>query len=89
VFATGTPISNTPAEMYTMLRYLAPQMLSERKVEHFDSWAANFAEARDITGTRPGRLGPSDAHPVCQIHQSARIAYHIPQLLLTCKLPVC
>jgi len=45
VFATGTPISNTLAEMYTTLRYLAPEMLSERKVEHFDSWAANFAEA--------------------------------------------
>src|SRR5207244_11563882 len=45
VFATGTPISNTLAEMYTMLRYLAPEMLSERSVEHIDSWAANFAEA--------------------------------------------
>ena len=45
VFATGTPISNTLAEMYTMLRYLAPDMLAERRVEHFDSWAANFAEA--------------------------------------------
>jgi N12 class adenine-specific DNA methylase len=45
VFATGTPISNTLAEMYTMIRYLAPEMLAERKVEHFDSWAANFAEA--------------------------------------------
>ena len=45
VFATGTPISNTLAEMYTMLRYLGPEMLAERKVEHFDSWAANFAEA--------------------------------------------
>ena len=45
VFATGTPISNTLAEMYTMLRYLAPEMLAERKVEHFDSWAANFAES--------------------------------------------
>jgi N12 class adenine-specific DNA methylase len=45
VFATGTPISNTLAEMYTMLRYLAPEMLAERKMEHFDSWAANFAEA--------------------------------------------
>ncbi len=45
VFATGTPISNTLAEMYTMLRYLAPEMLAESKVEHFDSWAANFAEA--------------------------------------------
>jgi N12 class adenine-specific DNA methylase len=45
VFATGTPISNTLAEMYTMMRYLAPEMLAERKVEHFDSWAANFAES--------------------------------------------
>jgi N12 class adenine-specific DNA methylase/type I restriction-modification system DNA methylase subunit len=45
VFATGTPISNTLAEMYTMLRYLSPGMLEERKVDHFDSWAANFAEA--------------------------------------------
>ena len=45
VFATGTPISNTMAEMYTMLRYLGPDLLQERGVEHFDAWAANFAEA--------------------------------------------
>src|SRR6202453_469205 len=45
VFATGTPISNTMAEMYTMLRYLSPGLLKERGVEHFDAWAANFAEA--------------------------------------------
>jgi len=45
VFATATPISNTMAEMYTMLRYLAPDLLAERGVEHFDAWAANFAEA--------------------------------------------
>ncbi|MDQ6733460.1 MAG: DEAD/DEAH box helicase family protein, partial [Nitrospirota bacterium] len=45
VFATGTPISNTLAEMYTMLRYLGPEMLSERNVNHFDAWAANFAES--------------------------------------------
>ncbi|MCU1261247.1 MAG: N-domain protein family [Bryobacterales bacterium] len=45
VFATGTPISNSLAEMYTVLRYLGPQMLAERSVNHFDAWAANFAEA--------------------------------------------
>jgi Helicase conserved C-terminal domain len=45
VFATGTPISNTMAEMYTLLRYLAPELLKERGVEHFDAWAANFGEA--------------------------------------------
>ena len=45
VFATATPLSNTMAEMYTILRYLAPDLLKERGVEHFDAWAANFAEA--------------------------------------------
>jgi N12 class adenine-specific DNA methylase len=45
VFATGTPISNTMAEMYTLQRYLAPEMLASAGVEHFDAWAANFGEA--------------------------------------------
>ncbi len=45
VFATGTPISNTMAEMYTLQRYLAPEMLEAAGVEHFDAWAANFGEA--------------------------------------------
>jgi N12 class adenine-specific DNA methylase len=45
VFATGTPISNTMAEMYTLQRYLAPETLSAAGVEHFDAWAANFGEA--------------------------------------------
>jgi N12 class adenine-specific DNA methylase len=44
VFATGTPISNTMAEMYTLQRYLAPQTLKAAGVEHFDAWAANFGE---------------------------------------------
>jgi N12 class adenine-specific DNA methylase len=45
VFATGTPVSNTMAEMYTLMRYLAPQLLAAAGVEHFDAWAANFGEA--------------------------------------------
>jgi N12 class adenine-specific DNA methylase len=45
VFATGTPISNTLAEMYTVLRYLAPSLLHSTGTSHFDAWAANFAEA--------------------------------------------
>jgi N12 class adenine-specific DNA methylase len=44
VFATGTPISNTMAEMYTLQRYLAPEVLEAAGVSHFDAWAANFGE---------------------------------------------
>jgi len=45
IFATGTPLSNTMAEMYTLQRYLAPETLKAAGVEHFDAWAANFGEA--------------------------------------------
>ncbi len=44
VFATGTPVSNTMAELYTAQRYLAPEMLKACGVAHFDAWAANFGE---------------------------------------------
>ncbi len=43
-FATGTPISNTMVEMYTMQRFLDPEGLRQRGIEHFDSWAATFGE---------------------------------------------
>lgn len=43
-FATGTPVSNSLGEMYTMMRYLMPSKLEERGIAHFDSWAANFGE---------------------------------------------
>lgn len=44
VFATGTPISNSMAEMFTMQRYLQPNILKEYGLQHFDAWAANFGE---------------------------------------------
>ena len=44
VFATGTPVSNSLGEMYTMMRYLMPDRLRERGIEHFDAWAAAFGE---------------------------------------------
>jgi N12 class adenine-specific DNA methylase/SAM-dependent methyltransferase len=44
VFATGTPISNSMAEMFTMQRYLQPQDLQKHGLQHFDSWAATFGE---------------------------------------------
>jgi N12 class adenine-specific DNA methylase/2'-5' RNA ligase len=44
VFATGTPISNTMAEMFTMQRYLSPRQLEENGLAHFDAWAQQFGE---------------------------------------------
>jgi N12 class adenine-specific DNA methylase len=45
VFATGTPISNTMAEMFTMQRYLQMETLRRNSLQHFDSWAGTFGEA--------------------------------------------
>jgi N12 class adenine-specific DNA methylase len=44
VFATGTPIANSMAEMFTMQRYLQPDELKKHHLHHFDSWAATFGE---------------------------------------------
>lgn len=44
VFATGTPITNSMAELYVMQRYLQINDLEKRGIHHFDSWAANFGE---------------------------------------------
>ncbi len=44
VFATGTPISNSMTEMYTIQRYLQYGLLKEKGLEHFDSWASTFGE---------------------------------------------
>lgn len=44
VFATGTPISNSMVELYTMQRYLQYDKLIESKLQHFDAWASTFGE---------------------------------------------
>ncbi len=44
IFATGTPISNSMTELYTMMRYLQYDSLKEHGLEHFDSWASTFGE---------------------------------------------
>lgn len=45
VFATGTPVSNSMAEMWTMQRYLQPATLRGNHVAQFDTWAGNFGES--------------------------------------------
>lgn len=44
VFATGTPVSNSMAELYTMQRYLQYGELRQNELEHFDNWASTFGE---------------------------------------------
>jgi len=44
IFATGTPISNTMSEVFTMMRYLQPDLLEQRGMSSFDAWAAQFGE---------------------------------------------
>ena len=44
IFATGTPVSNSMVELYTMQRYLQYKSLQDRGLQHFDSWASTFGE---------------------------------------------
>ena len=44
VFATGTPVSNSMVELYTMQRYLQHHTLVEHNLQHFDAWASTFGE---------------------------------------------
>jgi hypothetical protein len=55
VFATGTPITNTMAELYNILRFLQDEQLGERGISAFDSWRQTFAEnSSDIEQTAAG-----------------------------------
>ncbi len=56
-FATGTPISNSLVEMYTIMRYLNKQGLIDRNIESFDAWAKNYANVEPaIEYTATGKL---------------------------------
>ena len=57
VFATGTPIANSMAEMFTMQRYLQPQALQKHNLHHFDGWAATFGEPVTAMELSPNGAG--------------------------------
>ena len=57
VFATGTPVSNSMVELYTMMRYLQYDLLQSSGLEHFDSWAANFGETTTSLELAPEGTG--------------------------------
>jgi hypothetical protein len=52
-FATGTPISNTMVEMYTVQRFLDAEGLRQRGIDHFDAWAATFGEVVEAMEISP------------------------------------
>lgn len=57
VFATGTPVSNSMAELYTMQRYLQYESLKKNNLEHFDSWASTFGETQSAFELSPEGTG--------------------------------
>ena len=57
IFATGTPISNSMTEMYTMQRYLQYDSLSAKGLSHFDSWASIFGETQTSIELAPEGTG--------------------------------
>ena len=78
VFATGTPVSNSMAEMYTMQRYLQYDTLESLELIHFDSWAALFGETVTSMELKPEGKG---------FQQKTRFAnfYNLPELMAVFK----
>ena len=92
VFATGTPIANTIAEMWTMMRYLDLKNLRKRKLHNFDTWAKDFGRVKtDIEVNAAGRYVPTarfarfkNAPELSKIFQDVadmRVASEVPQML--------
>lgn len=78
IFATGTPISNSMAELYTMQRYLQYNTLKEQGLQHFDSWASTFGETVTTIELAPEGTG---------YRAKTRFAmfYNIPELMTMFK----
>ncbi len=57
VFATGTPVTNTMAEMFTMQRYLQMDVLRRHNLQHFDAWAGTFGETVTAMELAPDGAG--------------------------------
>ena len=57
IFATGTPISNSMTEMYTLMRYLQYGTLQQKQLTHFDAWASTFGETTTAIELAPEGTG--------------------------------
>lgn len=78
VFATGTPVSNSMAEIYTMQRYLQHDTLERMSLQHFDSWASTFGETVTAVELAPEGTG---------YRAKTRFArfYNLPELMTVFK----
>ena len=57
VFATGTPVSNSMTELFTMMRYLQHDLLQQKGLAHFDCWASTFGETTTAIELAPDGTG--------------------------------
>ena len=57
IFATGTPLSNSMTEMYTLMRYLQYNTLQQKRLTHFDAWASTFGETTTAIELAPEGTG--------------------------------
>lgn len=73
-FATGTPITNSMVEMYTMMRYLIPNVLFEMNLMHFDNWAATFGEVINALELAPEGTG-------FRMHERFSKFHNLPELM--------
>ena len=78
VFATGTPVSNSMTELYTMQRYLQHDKLQELGLQHFDAWASTFGEMVTAIELAPEGTG---------FRAKTRFAkfFNLPELMATFK----
>ena len=75
IFATGTPISNSMTELYTMQRYLQYGALEKSNLQHFDAWASTFGETVSAIELAPEGNG---------YRMKTRFAkfYNLPELMM-------
>lgn len=76
VFATGTPISNSMTEMYTMQKYLQPSKLKDMGIEFFDGWAADFGETVTALEMAPSGKGYRPRTRFCKFTNLPELMTH-------------
>ena len=73
ILASGTPITNTLGEMFTLQRFMQPDALAERGIHEFDAWASSFGDTRTEL-----ELQPSGSYkPVTRFAEFVNVPHHL------------